>query len=126
MQGEVEKICERYGTSRDGIHIRDTKHHFNVKRAFHVSMSAENLQHTNPVASEVTRVLLDDAVTPRLRCVFRAFANVINNDAKVILCFHAMKGEERVEEIMRGNFATMSNMDPGFFGEFVYPGPTLC
>lgn len=111
----------RYGVNRHGVHIHRSGHAFHHKKAFHVSRSFEDLpvEQMSPVAAEVARVLLDDAVTPGLRCASEAFVDG-HNGAKVILCFHAMRGEEKVEEILRGNFATMANLDSGFFGEYIF------
>ena len=111
----------RYGVNRHGVHIHQSGHAFHHKKAFHVSRSFEDLpvEQMSPVAAEVARVLLDDAVTPGLRCASGAFVDGLNG-AKVILCFHAMRGEEKVEEILRGNFATMANLDSGFFGEYFF------
>ena len=103
------------------MHIHQSGHAFHHKKAFHVSRSFEDLpvEQMSPVAAEVARVLLDDAVTPGLRCASGTFVDGLNG-AKEILCFHAMRGEEKVEEILRGNFATMANLDSGFFGEYFF------
>ena len=112
---------ERYGVNRHGVHIHQSGHAFHHKKAFHVSRSFEDLpkEQMSPVAAEVARVLLDDSVTPGLRCASEAFVDGLS-DAKVILCFHAMRGDGKVEEILRGNFATMANLDSGFFGEYFF------
>ena len=112
---------ERYGVNRHGVHIHESGHAFHHKKAFHVSRSFEDLpkEKMSHVAVEVARVLLDDAVTPGLRCASEAFADGLGG-AKVILCFHAMRGDGKVEEILRGNFATMANLDSGFFGEYFF------
>jgi hypothetical protein len=76
----------------------------------------EDLPEMGPVAAEVARVLLDDALTPGLRCASRASVDGLK-DAKVILCFRAMTGDKKVEEVLECNFKTMANLDKGFFGE---------
>ena len=56
----------RYGANRHGVHIHQSGHAFHHKKAFHVSRLLEDLpvEQMSPVAAEVARVLLDDAVTP--------------------------------------------------------------